>query len=98
MDGSKPFTGKVVTVTKAAHGIRLATVNWLISRGATVCMADVAKHALEKAAEKISQQFPDAKLTHTAVNVRDTQSVQTWIEATKEAFGRIDGCVNNAGQ
>jgi NADP-dependent 3-hydroxy acid dehydrogenase YdfG len=98
MDNSKPFNGKVVTVTGAAHGIGLATVNWLVSRGATVCMADIAKSALEKAAEKVSQQFPDAKLTHTAVNVKDAKSVQTWIEQAKETFGRIDGCVNNAGK
>ena len=58
MDGSKAFTGKLVAVTGAAHGIGLATVNWLVSRGATVAMADNASHPLEKAAEKISQQFP----------------------------------------
>ncbi|KAL3442035.1 hypothetical protein BJX65DRAFT_287655 [Aspergillus insuetus] len=97
MNGTKPFTGKVVTVTGAAHGIGLATANYLVSRGATVAMADLAKSALEKVAERILQQFPNAKITHTAVDVKDVQSIRNWIEATKEALGRIDGCVNNAG-
>ncbi|KAL2862234.1 SDR family NAD(P)-dependent oxidoreductase [Aspergillus lucknowensis] len=94
---TKPFTGKVITVTGAAHGIGLATVSYLVSRGATVCMADIARSALEKAAERILHQHPEAKVTHTAVDVRDRQAVQSWIDASKEAFGRLDGCVNNAG-
>ncbi|KAE8366850.1 hypothetical protein BDV27DRAFT_124700 [Aspergillus caelatus] len=98
MDNRKPFAGKVVTVTGAAHGIGLATVYYLVSRGATVSMVDiVAKSALEKVEEKVLQEFPDAKISHKTVDVRDRESVEKWIEDTKEIFGRIDGCVNNAG-
>lgn len=93
-----PFAGKVVTVTGAAHGIGLATVNYLVSRGATVSMADRDMHALQQAEEILKKNFPDANVTHLALDVRDRKSVQGWIESTKETFGKIDCCVNNAGK
>lgn len=98
MADPKPFSGKIVTVTGAAHGIGLATVKYLVSRGATVSMADIAKKALEKVEQDVLRHFPTASVTHTALDVRDSKAVQDWIEATKEVFGRIDGCVNNAGK
>jgi NADP-dependent 3-hydroxy acid dehydrogenase YdfG len=98
MSTPKPFSGKIVTVTGAAHGIGLATAKYLISRGATVSLADVDKKALELVEEDILRHFPTASLVHTAVNVKDRKAVNDWITATKEVFGRIDGCVNNAGK
>lgn len=99
MEDRKPFAGKVVTVTGAAHGIGLATVHYLVARGATVSMVDIAKSsALQKVEEKVLQDFPDARISHKSVDVRDRKSVENWIEDTKEIFGRIDGCVNNAGK
>ena len=98
MDNTKPFAGKVVTVTGAAHGIGLATVYYLVARGATVSMIDLVRSALEKVEEKVLQEFPDARISHKAVDVRNKQSVEKWIEDTKEIFGRIDGCVNNSGK
>ncbi|KUL82635.1 hypothetical protein ZTR_09455 [Talaromyces verruculosus] len=97
MADPKPFSGKIITVTGAAHGIGLAIVKYLVSRGATVSMADIAKRALEQAEDNILQHSPAARVTHTALDIRDRKTVRSWIEATKEVYGRIDGCVNNAG-
>jgi NADP-dependent 3-hydroxy acid dehydrogenase YdfG len=97
MANPMPFSGKVVTVTGAAHGIGLATVNYLVSRGASVSMADTDKHALERTEEKLRKEFADANLIHRALDVRDRKLVQDWIESTKGTFGKIDCCVNNAG-
>ncbi|KAI7972917.1 hypothetical protein EIK77_000804 [Talaromyces pinophilus] len=98
MADPKPFSGKIITVTGAAHGIGLAIVKYLVSRGATVSMADIAKRALEQAEDNILQHSPAASVTHTALDIRDRKTVQSWIEATKEVYGRVDGCVNNAGK
>ena len=98
MADPQPFSNKIVTVTGAAHGIGLAAVKYLISRGATVSMADIAAKALEHAEQDLVRHFPTASITHTALDVKDSKAVQSWIETTKEVFGRIDCCVNNAGK
>lgn len=98
MADPKPFSGKIITVTGAAHGIGLAIVKYLVSRGATVCIADIAKRALEQAEDNILHHYPAARVTHAALDVRDRKAVQSWLEATNEVYGRIDGCVNNAGK
>lgn len=93
----KPFQGKVITITGGARGIGLATARYLAERGATVCIADVLKADLLRAEDEIAKDFPDVSITHAVVDVTDSSAVDEWIKSMKEEFGKIDGCLNNAG-
>ena len=97
MGDLKPFAGKVIIITGAARGIGLATARYLAARGATVSLADVREPELEKVQADIAKDFPGTSVLHAVVDVRRREAVDSWIKNTKESFGRIDGCVNNAG-
>mgnify|MGYP001151052330 CR=1 FL=1 len=65
----------------------------LASRGAIVSLADVNEKGLEAAV----MCLPGDKHIHSPVDVRDSSSVNRWIEKTVKELGRLDGAVNFAG-
>lgn len=72
----------------------LATAKLLASRGASISLADINEDALKAAVKQLP--FPD-KHIWSQVDVRCTQSVDTWIESTVQRSGRLDSAVNMAG-
>lgn len=72
----------------------LATAKLLASRGARISLADINENAVKMASESLLS-------THqhiwTKVDVRDSASVDAWIDQTINELGRIDGAVNMAG-
>ncbi|RMZ91358.1 hypothetical protein DV736_g1388, partial [Chaetothyriales sp. CBS 134916] len=91
------FQGKVIAVTGAASGMGLATAQLLASRGAHVSLADLNEERLQKARLTLSVSDDDERHLYTVVDVGKTASVDAWIEATVQKFGRLDGAVNMAG-
>jgi NAD(P)-dependent dehydrogenase (short-subunit alcohol dehydrogenase family) len=94
------FTRKVVAVTGAASGMGLATAKLLYSRGALLSFSDIRKDRLDEALLEItgSNQPPDnAKVLTFAVDIRKSEEVDNWIDATVKHFGRLDGGANIAG-
>ncbi|TLD21667.1 Heat shock protein 2 [Venturia nashicola] len=89
--------GKVIAITGAASGIGLATAKLLVSRGARISMADVQEKALKDAEASIQSEFPVAEIASSVVDVRNSDSVINWINATVKQFGRLDGAANIAG-
>lgn len=92
------FDGKVVVVTGAASGMGLATARLLYARGARLSLADIG--SLEKALPEItgSSEVPDSSKVQThKVDIRSSEQVNGWIDATMKHFGRIDGAANIAG-
>lgn len=84
--------GKVVLVTGAAAGIGLATARLLVAEGARVVLTDRNQQGGEQAAAALGER---ARFFH-----HDVTSEARWVEViagTLEAFGRLDGLVNNAG-
>ena len=72
----------------------LAIAQLLASRGAKLSLADINDGSLRAAVASL----PHADMhMHRVVDVRDRQSVDGWIEATKAKYGRLDGAVNMAG-
>lgn len=94
---NQQFEDKVVAITGAASGIGLATAKLLASRGARLSIADLNEKNLERAAKEIKSIASVAEVVTTAIDVRNTQSVERWIKKTKSHFGRIDGAANLAG-
>ncbi|KAK7229554.1 hypothetical protein V2G26_001724 [Clonostachys chloroleuca] len=88
------FEGKVIAITGAASGMGLATAQLLASRGALISLADLNEGGLKEAQATLASS--DKHLS-VSVDVRDSHSVNSWIEQTVEKFGKLDGAVNMAG-
>ncbi|KAF3390479.1 3-oxoacyl-[acyl-carrier-protein] reductase FabG [Penicillium rolfsii] len=86
--------GKVIAITGAASGMGLATARLAASRGAIISMADINEAALKAAVKSLSAS--DKHLC-TAIDVRDSRQVDSWIQSTVKHLGKLDGAVNMAG-
>ena len=94
---SNNLHGKVIALTGAASGIGLATSQLLASRGAILCLADLQDAPLQESIKAITAISSSAVVTGTALDVRDRASVESWIAASVEKHGKLDGAVNLAG-
>jgi NAD(P)-dependent dehydrogenase (short-subunit alcohol dehydrogenase family) len=97
MTESKSFQNKVILITGAARGIGLETAKYLATRGATLSLCDLSYSDLVKVEGELKEADAHVNILSQEVDVCDPESVKKWVTATKERFGRIDGCFNNAG-
>jgi 3-oxoacyl-[acyl-carrier protein] reductase len=87
------MTGEVVIVTGGANGIGRAYCRALAAEGYRVVVADLADSSA------VCEEIEGAGGAVTAVrtDVSDRASTEGMAEAALQAYGRIDGLVNNAG-
>lgn len=83
--------GQVALVTGASKGIGAAIAKTLGEAGAKVMLSSRKQDALETAASQI-----DGETAVFAANAGDPDQARACVEATTEAFGRVDILVNNA--
>jgi 3-oxoacyl-[acyl-carrier protein] reductase len=86
---------KVCIVTGAAQGIGLATALKFAREGATVAVCDMKAGPVHEAVAQC--RALGARAEGYVVNVTDREAVDAMVAAVREAFGRIDVLVNNAG-
>ncbi len=86
---------RVIVVTGGSSGVGLALVGDLLSAGASVatCARDLER--LQAATGSLPNA--DRLLTHEC-DVLDPAGVSSFIDATVQRFGALDGLINNAGQ
>ena len=89
------FEGKVAVVTGAARGIGQAIAKRLAQEGADVVICDLQVEWLAET-ESIVQGF-GRKALKLAVDVGDSNAVNTCIGEVVKVFGKVDIMVNNAG-
>jgi len=87
--------GKVICITGAASGIAYATARHFASKGAILSLADIQEQPLNDLAADL--QKSGAQVLATVVDVTNRKSVESWIAATVEKFGKLDGAANLAG-
>lgn len=85
---------KTAIVTGAGSGVGKAIAAGLLGAGYTVVMAGRRQEALEEAAREIGGE---GKTLLVPTDITDPDSVATLFARTKEAYGRLDLLVNNAG-
>ncbi|MBQ0883139.1 MULTISPECIES: 3-oxoacyl-ACP reductase FabG [Streptomyces] len=89
-------TQRVAVVTGATSGIGLASARLLGRQGHRVFIG--ARNAENVAATVKELQGEGIDADGTVVDVRDTESVNAWIQAAVDRFGSVDVVVNNAGR
>ena len=86
---------KVVIITGASSGLGEATARHLAKNGAKLMLAARREERLQELVSKIEQAGGTAK--YQIVDVTDKSQVEALAKATKDAYGKIDVLVNNAG-
>ncbi len=86
---------KVVLVTGASSGIGAAIAAELGAAGAKVMLGARRTDRLEALADKIRARGGEAKTR--SLDVTDRADVAAFAEAARQAWGRVDVIVNNAG-
>jgi len=96
MPDQKQFSGRAAIVTGATRGIGRAIALELARRGADVAF-NYAKSA--EAAESLTREIEalGARVFAAQCDVADTEAAAEMVKQVKEAFGRIDFLINNAG-
>jgi citronellol/citronellal dehydrogenase len=89
------FKGQTVIVTGGGSGLGRCTAHELSSLGAHVALVGRRVEKLNAVASEIAEDGGSASV-HPA-DIRDEEAVGRTIEAVRQARGRIDGLVNNAG-
>ena len=90
-----PRTAKTVLVTGASSGIGEATARLLAGAGHRVMLG--ARRADRLAALTKEIRADGGTADHRELDVTDLESVQAFVRAAQESYGRIDVLVNNAG-
>ena len=91
---STNIQGKVVVITGASSGLGQATARLLSVQGATVVMGARRIDRLQALAQELAGR---RKALAVATDVTQRDQVKRLVEATVQAYGRIDVMINNAG-
>ncbi len=86
---------KVAIVTGASHGLGRAIAGAYAAAGASVVLSSRKQEGLDVAAGEIQAEGGTA--LPIAAHAGDEQAVQRLVDATLEAYGRIDILMSNAG-
>lgn len=86
-----------VIVTGGTSGIGLATVKLLLAEGAFVATCGRSADRVDALIDGCDPATAE-RLMAVQCDVRDADSVASFVDAAADRFGRLDGLVNNAGQ
>ncbi|MUL82201.1 MULTISPECIES: SDR family NAD(P)-dependent oxidoreductase [unclassified Mycolicibacterium] len=86
--------GHVAIVTGAARGVGKGIASALLSRGARVLVTDILDEVLADTTAEFAEAGFD--VASVVADLRDADSAQHIVDAALDAFGTVDGLVNNA--
>jgi NAD(P)-dependent dehydrogenase (short-subunit alcohol dehydrogenase family) len=89
------FDGKVALVTGAASGIGRASALLFAEHGASVMVSDIDEKWGGQTVALVREAGGTAEFV--ATDVSDSAAVRAMVDATVDAFGRLDFAHNNAG-
>ena len=86
---------RAAIVTGASRGIGLALAGALADEGYRLTLTARKPDLLEQAADALRRE--GAQVEHLAANLSDEESIRAVVVRHREAFGRLDVLVNDAG-
>jgi len=89
------FEDEVVLVTGGGTGIGLAAAEEMGLLGARVALCGRRAEPLESAADRLGASR--IEVHHATCDIREPDSVQSYVDGVINRFGRIDVLINNAG-
>ncbi len=87
--------GHTAMITGGASGLGKCTAQYLAAEGVRLLIADNEEETLETTAAELEKGGAEVK-THL-LDVRDAEACREAVEATVEAFGKLDILINSAG-
>ena len=90
------FADRAVLVTGASAGIGRATAHEFAREGADVALVARTKERLDELATLLEETY-DVDTLVSPTDVREERQVESAVERTVDAFGRLDVVVSNAG-
>lgn len=94
-DQTGALEGRVVAVTGAGRGIGRAIALHAAAAGASVVAGSRTTSELDQLRSEIAEA--SGECTPVRLDVTDLTSITAFFDAAREAYGRLDGLVNNAG-
>ncbi|KAJ0416476.1 hypothetical protein BJY00DRAFT_304129 [Aspergillus carlsbadensis] len=88
--------GNVFIITGATSGMGLATATLLLARGALLGLCDTNENGLSRVVDGLDDDAK-SRVIARVVDITNRSAVATFLQLTKESFGRIDGVANLAG-
>ncbi len=88
---------KVAIITGGSRGIGYATAQAFLRQGAIVAVAASNQSNADKAAAKLQEEFPQAKVMGISPDLSSYASVEDAFAKVNSTYGSIDILVNNAG-
>lgn len=89
------FTGKVVVITGAAHGLGEATAKAFAAREAKLALCDIDGEGLRQVKGVLEAR--GGEVMTDIVDVSQARQVEEFSERVYKEFGQVDVLVNNAG-
>ena len=89
------LSGRCIIITGGGHGIGQAYAQRCAAEGAAVIVADIDGPAAQAVAKAITEGGGSA--VGLEADVRDLESMRAVVSHAEEAFGGVDGLINNAG-
>lgn len=90
------LTGKVAIITGSSRGIGKASAEALADHGAKVVISSRKQDACDEVAAAINARHGAGTAIAVAASISDKAALQTLVDETRRAFGRIDILVCNA--
>lgn len=89
--------GRVVLITGAARGQGEREARLFAAEGARLVLADVLDEDGLRVAEEVAREAGEDRVRYVHLDVGEEAEWERAVAVATEAFGRLDGLVNNAG-
>ncbi|KAE8329831.1 oxidoreductase [Aspergillus sergii] len=90
------IANKVFIVIGSASGMGLATATSLLAKGAFLGLCDINQDGLSELFQSLNEAQKNKVITQV-VDITNRPAVASFLQSTKEKFGRIDGIASFAG-
>jgi len=88
---------KVIFVAGGSRGIGLGIVETCLKEGARLAIAARGEKQLEETRGRLAREFGRERVWSRAGDMRDTQTIETTLDAVEKEFGEVWGAVANVG-